>query len=171
MPRRLLAVLAVILAAHAPLRAQAADTPAVLELVPLSGGAIRLTAAEWAALPRDTVRVAETSSGGHPTPPGTYTGVPLRALLTRMGVPAGAAVRGEALRTYVLAEASDGYRVIFSLPELDPAFTDAVVLVADHRDGAVLDAHDGPLRILAPAEKRPTRWVRGLVRLSVHRVE
>jgi hypothetical protein len=171
MPRRLLCSFVVILAAHAPLRAQSADTAAVLELVPLSGAAVRLTAAEWASLPRATVRIGEPGAGAHPTPRGTYTGVPMRALLTRMGLPEGAAVRGEALRVYVLAEASDGYRVIFSLPELDPAFTDGPVLVADRRDGAALDAHDGPLRILAPREKRPTRWVRGLVRLSVHRVE
>jgi hypothetical protein len=87
-----------------------------------------------------------------------------------MGVPEGTAVRGEALRLYVVAEASDGYRVIFSLPELDPGFTDAPVIVADSRDGSALDAHEGPLRLLAPRDKRPARWVRNLVRLSVHRI-
>lgn len=71
---------------------------------------------------------------------------------------------------YVLAEASDGYRVIFSLAELDPGFTDAPVIVADRLGGETLDTHRGPLRIVAPREKRPGRWVRNLVRLSVHQI-
>ncbi len=33
--------------------------------------------------------------------------------------------------TYVQADASDGYRVIFSLPELDADFQDSEVIVAD----------------------------------------
>jgi hypothetical protein len=34
-------------------------------------------------------------------------------------VPQGEALRGPAMTTYVLAEAADGYRVVFSLAELD----------------------------------------------------
>ena len=36
---------------------------------------------------------------------------------------------------YVLAEAKDGYRVVFALAELDPAFTDSKVLVAYAANG------------------------------------
>lgn len=170
MLRRSLCSLILIVAAQAPLRAQTADTSAVLELVPLSGVAARITAAEWAGLPRDTVQAADPGGPNHAPIRGEFAGVPLRALLTRMGAPEGTAVRSEALRLYVVAEASDGYRMVFSLPELDPGFTDAPVIVADSRDGRALDAHEGPLRLLAPRDKRPARWVRNLVRLSVHRI-
>lgn len=36
--------------------------------------------------------------------------------------------------------AHDGYRVLFSLPELDPAFSDTRAMVADREDGAALAA-------------------------------
>ena len=34
-----------------------------------------------------------------------------------------------------MIEAADGYRVLFTLPELDSLFADKVVLLADRRDG------------------------------------
>jgi DMSO/TMAO reductase YedYZ molybdopterin-dependent catalytic subunit len=76
-------------------------------------------------------------------------------------------MRGPAMATYLLAEASDGYRVVFSLAELDADFTDAQVLVADTLDGAPLGANVGPLRLVVPQDKRPARWVRMLKSLTV----
>ena len=40
----------------------------------------------------------------------------------------GEAIRGDGLANYVLAGAADGYRVVFALPEMDPAFTDLTFL-------------------------------------------
>jgi hypothetical protein len=54
----------------------------------------------------------------------------------------------------------DGYRVVFSLAELDPGIQDSNVLVADKVDGHALDGKVGPLRLVAPLDKRPARWVR-----------
>jgi hypothetical protein len=42
------------------------------------------------------------------------------------------------MATYVLAEAADGYRVVFSLAELDAGIADSEVLVADAMDGTPL---------------------------------
>ena len=61
---------------------------------------------------------------------------------------------------YLLVEATDGYRVVFALPELDPAFKDRAGLLADRRDGQPLAAAEGPLRLVVPGEKRHARWVR-----------
>ncbi|MBB4634349.1 hypothetical protein [Longimicrobium terrae] len=169
MLRYLVCAAALVFAAHAPVHAQAADTAAMLELVPLSGAPIRIGAAEWARLPRDTVQAADAGGANHGPIRGAYAGVAVRALLTRMGVPAGPAVRGEVLRFYVVAEASDGYRVIFSVAELDPGISDSSVIVADARDGQPLSAQEGPLRLMSTRDKRPGRWVRNLTRLSVHR--
>jgi hypothetical protein len=35
------------------------------------------------------------------------------------------------MATYVIASAADGYRVVFSLAELDPEFTGSEVMVVD----------------------------------------
>ncbi|MGE3541290.1 MAG: hypothetical protein AB7N91_28130 [Candidatus Tectimicrobiota bacterium] len=59
-----------------------------------------------------------------------------------------------------MIEAADGYRVVFALPELDPAFTERLVLLAEQRDGQPLAATEGPLRLVVPGEKRQARWVR-----------
>jgi DMSO/TMAO reductase YedYZ molybdopterin-dependent catalytic subunit len=54
-----------------------------------------------------------------------FDGVLLADLLKSAGAPIGERLRGANMASYVLAEAQDGYRVIFALPELDPAFTDS----------------------------------------------
>jgi len=55
---------------------------------------------------------------------------------------------------YVVVEAADGYRATFALAELDPTFTDRVILLADRRDGKPLSAQSGPLQIVVPGEKK-----------------
>ena len=74
------------------------------------------------------------------------------------------------MASYVLAEAKDGYRVVFALAELDPAFTDSKVLVAYSANGKPLLEGQGPRKIVAPQEKRPARWVRVLQRIQVVKV-
>lgn len=56
---------------------------------------------------------------------------------------------------------------MFSLAELDPAMHDGLVLLADRRDGAALDAKQGPFRLVAAGDKRPARWVRQVVAIDV----
>jgi len=73
------------------------------------------------------------------------------------------------MASYVVAEASDGYRVVFSLSELDSGILDSEVMVADTMDGAPLGEKQGPFRLVAPHEKRPARWVRMLKSITVAR--
>ena len=61
---------------------------------------------------------------------------------------------------YVVVQASDGYAVVFSIAETDPAINDNRIILADTMNGKPLGEHEGPLKIVAPAEKRPARWVR-----------
>ena len=65
------------------------------------------------------------------------------------------------------AGARDGYRVVFSLGELDPATGGRRVFVVDRCDGKPLDADVGPLRLLVPEDARPARWVRQLQSITV----
>jgi hypothetical protein len=67
-----------------------------------------------------------------------YEGVWISDILKKAGVRFGEALRGPALATYVLASASDGYQVVFSIGELDPAMTDEQFLLADKADGKPL---------------------------------
>ena len=66
-----------------------------------------------------------------------------------------------------MVEAIDGYKVVFALAEVDPAFATREILLADKRDGKPLDAKEGPLRIVAPGDKRVARWVRQVTTLRI----
>jgi DMSO/TMAO reductase YedYZ molybdopterin-dependent catalytic subunit len=98
-----------------------------------------------------------------------FEGVPLVDILAKAGVSVGSDLRGPALALYLIVEATDGYRAAFALAELDPAFTDRVILLADRRDGQPLPARDGPLQIVVPGEKKHARWVRQVIKLKVGR--
>lgn len=101
----------------------------------------------------------------------TYEGVPVAELLKAAGAPIGEKLRGPNMAAYILAEAKDGYRVVFALPELDPAFTDSQVLVAYAANGKPLPDGQGPFRIVAPQEKRPARWIRMLQQIQVVKIQ
>ncbi len=82
-----------------------------------------------------------------------YEGVALIEILKKAGLPTGNDLRGKAVALYVVVEAADGYRAVFALPELDPSFTDRVILLADRRDGQALSAAKGRSRSSFPAKK------------------
>src|ERR1700744_5841522 len=109
--------------------------------------ALTLTADDLAKMPRATVR---TTNNGMET---VYDGVWLHDVLKAAGVPQGGELRGKALATYVLAEAQDGYQVLFSLAELDPAFIDNEILLADTANGKPLFGAQGRFRLVVPKDK------------------
>jgi hypothetical protein len=114
-----------------------------------------------AALPHQTVEVSDHGKTRR------FSGVPAAALLRQVGAPSGATLHGATLLNVVTAKGSDGYRVAFSLAELDPGMKDGKVLVADQEDGKPLSAKDGPFKLVVETDKRPARSVRGLVGLDV----
>jgi hypothetical protein len=128
-----------------------------LTLKPVDGPSVEVTASELGAMPHQSVTVRDPNGAAH-----TYKGVALATLLARIGAPAGAAIRGPAMAVGVLVTAADGYRVVLTLPETDPAFRDEKVILADSEDGRPLDAHEGPLRLIYEGDKRPARWARGV---------
>ncbi len=121
---------------------------------------LTLTAADLAKLPRATVTLVSGVTS-------VYQGVWLHDILEKAGVPQGERLRGKALASYVLAEAKDGYAVLFSLGELDPSFTKGDILVADTLDGKPLAAEQGPFRLVVASDKPGARSVRMLTRLGV----
>jgi DMSO/TMAO reductase YedYZ molybdopterin-dependent catalytic subunit len=122
-----------------------------------------LTVADLKNMPRKTLRVVNA----HEKKTEVYEGVSLEELLQKAGAPHGEQIRGTLMTTYVVAEAEDGYRVVFSIAELDSGFLDSEVLVADTMDGTPLGQKQGPFRLVAPHEKRPARRVRMLKSITV----
>jgi len=120
-----------------------------------------LTAADLAALPRDTATVSF-----HEAPARHYEGVPVHALLREAGVRADS-TRGRALGLRVVVEAADGYRVVLSLAELDPTLPDRRALLADQVDGAPLPGNEAPFRLLLVGDPRHNRWARQVVAIRV----
>lgn len=96
-----------------------------------------------------------------------YKGVRLIDILDSAGVTLGTQLRGKNLVKYIQVKAVDGYEVVFSLPEIDTAFTNQTVLLAYQVDGNFLPKGVGPFRIVAPYDKRPTRWVREIAAIKI----
>ena len=144
--------------------AQTSPTVAQLKIEGAVSTPLTLTVADLKKMPRTTLHVENP----HDKNSEAYEGVLLEELLRRAGAPHGEQIRGPVMTTYIVAEATDGYRVLFALAELDGDFMNSEVLVADTLDGAPIDAKRGPFRLIAPHDKRPARWVRMLKSITVY---
>jgi hypothetical protein len=130
----------------APARAQAATAIAPDGTLVIAGDVTQtliITPADLKTMPRTTVTVNEEGRQVN------YDGVLVGELLKRAGAPVGRDLSGKAIATYVRTIAKDGYQVVFSLAELDPAFTPSDIIVADMIDGKPLFDYQGPFRIVA----------------------
>jgi DMSO/TMAO reductase YedYZ molybdopterin-dependent catalytic subunit len=146
----------------------AAAQPPSSEATLAVGGDVKtplmLTPRDIKAMPRTTVTV--TAEGRDEK----YEGVLVGEILKRAGAPLGRDLTGAAVATYVVASAKDGYRALFSLAELDPEFTANDIIVADTVDGKPLFDYQGPLRLVAPHDKRGARSVRMLQKIELVRL-
>ena len=120
-----------------------------------------LSLAELAAMPHQAVTLTDH---GHTH---SYSGVPVSALTALVGAPQGEALHGKAMADLIVVSAADGYRVVLALAETDPAMRSEKVIVADRVDGAALDAHEGPLRLIVEGDRRPARSAREVQSIEV----
>ena len=123
---------------------------------------LELSVTDLASFQSQTIRVTDDKGAQV-----EYGGVPVAEILKKAGAPLGKELKGPNMAAGIVAIAPDGYRVLFSLAEFDPAFSDRVILLADRRDGKPLDNREGPLRIIVPGDKRHARWIRGVDALEV----
>jgi hypothetical protein len=105
-----------------------------LQVINVDGHSAAITAAQIAALPHATVNVRDHDKDAQ------FEGVPLALVLSMAGIQLGDALRGPRMAEVLLVEAADGYRVVFALAEIDPAFATREIILADKRDGKLLDA-------------------------------
>lgn len=104
---------------------------------------------------------------GHHGETATYRGA---LLFDVLGAGCGSvteATKKERIGMVVRADANDGYHAIVALMEADTTFRDKPVLLCYEKNGQALDAHDGPLQLIVPDDKRHARNVRGVKQLSV----
>ena len=139
------------------------DASAELRIAGEVATPLTLSPNDLKSMPRQTLKVVNP----HENKEEIYEGVALRELLRRAGVPQNGKLRGTAMALYIVAEASDGYRVVYSLAELDSDFQDSDVIVADRLNGEQLGEKQGPFKLVAPHDKRPARWIRMLKSLTI----
>jgi hypothetical protein len=152
-------------AGHDPAPAPAVAAPAAgLELVGPSAAA-RLTAAEFAALPHQSVSVIWHGR------PATYEGVLLGDLLQRVGAPRGEAVRGPALASVIIVTADDGYRVVLGLADTERSINVNRIVVADRQAGQPLAGEDGAFRLVVEGDLKPARSARQVRRIEWRRLD
>jgi DMSO/TMAO reductase YedYZ molybdopterin-dependent catalytic subunit len=156
-----------ILTAATPMAQAQAPAPAAEASLVIGGDVktpLKLSPGDIKAMPRTTVTV--TAEGRDEK----YEGVLVGEILKRAGAPLGRDLTGAAVASYIVASAKDGYRAVFSLAEVDPEFTANDIIVADTADGKPLFDYQGPLRIVAPNDKRGARSVRMLQKIDVVRL-
>jgi hypothetical protein len=97
----------------------------------------------------------------------TYEGVRLTELMRLVDAPTGARIHAAADRDYLVVTGFDGFRALYSLAETDPSVQRHAVILADRMDGAPLDAHDEPYRLVVDGDQKPARSVYAVTRIEV----
>jgi len=143
--------------------AQEATAASILRIAGAVRTPLNLSLEDLKKMPRKTLSVTNP----HDNKTENYEGVLVEDLLKKAGVPQGEDLKGPLLADYLVFEAADGYRVVFSIAELDSGIIDSGVIVADTLNGAPLPSQQGPLRVVAPHQKRAARWVRMLKSITV----
>ena len=140
--------------------------PSTSLVVTIDSKATTLSLDDLKAMPQKTLTV----KNGHSQAEETYTGVAVGDVLAKLGFAFESATAKKVYRSYVKAEGTDGYWVLYSASELMPILRDDASLIAIAMDGKPLAA-EGAFKIVIAGEKRPARWVRNLKGLTVVTVE
>jgi len=156
-------VVVVIFCLCAAAMAQPAQVALTIEGV--DGNKLTFTVEQLRQMPQQSVSLANPD---HRTAE-RYEGVLLRDLLAKLDTPIGKKMHADDMRTYVEVAGRDGYRVVFALAELDPSFQDNNVLVAISNESKPLDDELGPIRVIAPQDKRQGRSVRMVTAIALRR--
>lgn len=135
-------------------------------VVNVAGKTTNLTVADLAAMPQKTIKVHNE----HTKADESYTGATLGDVLAKAGFTPSQANHREFLRSYVRAEGTDTYWVLYSLVEVESSDHVGDVIVATSVDGHGLGA-DGQLKLVSTEDRKPERWVRNLAAVTVRAAE
>lgn len=115
----------------------------------------------------DKMAKTELNATDHDEKEHKYTGVELATILKQAGVTLGAELRGKNVAKFLLISAADGYRVVFSLAEVDPEFSQKKILLATRKDGSLLSESEGPFKIIIEGEKKKARFIRQINSIQI----
>ena len=162
--QRCLIALTISVLTSIPLGAQVASAPAAVRALRIVYGSreFSVSQAGIAALPHRNLRVAEDTGDSI-----TVSGVLLWDVLQHVGIPSEQASGRQRAATYLRLQGADGQVAVIALVEIDPGFSKRLALVADRRNGHLLDETEGPLRVIIPDDARHARWIRGLASITV----
>ncbi|WP_353067537.1 hypothetical protein RBB77_11355 [Tunturibacter psychrotolerans] len=145
---------------HAPTQ------PSTSLVLTIDGSATTLSLAELSAMPQTTITVHNE----HTKVDETYSGVLLGALLAKYGLPVDKTTHQKMLRSYLVAEGTDKYWVLYSVTEIEGSEHNGTVIVATNMGGKPL-GEDGQFKLINSEDKKPQRWVRNLRSISVRTAE
>jgi len=161
--RVVLLLAAITIATTSPLlRAQTQSMPAHTK----APASTELKLADLASMPQKTVTVHNE----HTKADETYAGVSLGDLLSKYGLPVDQSTHRKMLHSYISAEGTDKYWVLYSLTEIESSEHNADVLIATSMAGKPL-GDDGRLKLVSTGDKKPQRWVRNLAAITVVTVQ
>jgi hypothetical protein len=146
--------------------AKPAASPSTSFTLNLDGKTTTFSTAELKAMPQKSVKVHNE----HTKTDETYSGVPLGDLLAKAGFVVDKTTQRKMLRSYLRAEGTDKYWVLYSLTEVEGSERDGDVIVATSMDGKPLGA-DGEIKLVSTGDKKPQRWVRNLAAIAVKSAE
>jgi hypothetical protein len=142
------------------------SAPSTSLILTIDGKATTLSVADLQAMPQKTVAVHNE----HTKADETYSGVALGDLLAKYGLPVDKTTHRTMLRSYVVAEGTDKYWVVYSATEIEGSEHNADVIVATSMGGKPL-GEDGQLKLIDTADKKPQRWIRNLTAITVKSAE
>jgi hypothetical protein len=143
-----------------------AAAPSTSLTVTVDGKTTTFSVADLNTMPQKTVKVHNE----HTKADETYIGPALGDVLAKAGFTVGKPTQREMLRSYVQAEGTDKYWVVYSLTEVETSEHEGDVIVATGMNGGGLGA-DGALKLVSSEDKKPQRWVRNLTAITVTQVQ
>jgi hypothetical protein len=148
---------------------ETAKTPALASSslsVTVDGKTTAFSVADLKAMPQKTVTVHNE----HTQTMESYSGVDLGDVLAKAGFAVSAATHRKMLRSYLKAEGTDQYWVMYSVTEVEGSEHEGEVIVATSMDGKGLGA-DGEIKLVSTEDKKPQRWVRNLRSIEMKSAE
>lgn len=130
--------------------------------VTFEGRTITLTVEDLLNLPQVTVHV----HNAHRNADESYTGPLLSDVLARVGLKASRETEPLMLHSSVIATGSDHYFVLYSVAEVEPAFSTGQVIVAVMKAG-LPDTEGGLIQLVNTVDVKPARWLHGLADLNI----
>lgn len=124
---------------------------------------LKLTAAELAALPQQSIIV--TYKSGSTSETHTFTGPLLLDVLNAAVPEFDPAVKNDKLGHFVDVTGSDGYEAVVAWGEFDPDFEGKQLLIAITQDGVALG--DAGPRLVVPGDSRGGRYVGDVVTIRL----